>query len=143
RGGTAGAGVALAVDLVDIAGALDVGKALHEAGAVLPVNGAAVAFELAGLGEQVGADRKRAQRPAAPAPVPERAEHLRLAGKLGRQPDGDEKDVNLRDAADAVIDLERYAVRGHHRLAIGRNRGPAVEIAAQQTVGRAERVARG
>ena len=54
----AGAGVALAVDLEDVAGAFDVRKPLHEAGAVFPMDGAAVAFELAGLGEHVGSDRQ-------------------------------------------------------------------------------------
>src|SRR3546814_19990206 len=57
--GAAGAGEAVAVDLEQLAGHLDVGEVLAEAGQVLPVDGAAVAVEQAGPGEHVaaGADR--------------------------------------------------------------------------------------
>jgi hypothetical protein len=58
-----------------------------------------MAFELAGLGEQIGADRQRAERPAAPAPAAQRAQHLALAGKLRRQADADEQDVDRRQSA--------------------------------------------
>src|SRR3546814_15538009 len=49
----------VAVDLEQLAGHLDVGEVLAEAGQVLPVDGAAVAVEQAGPGEHVaaGADR--------------------------------------------------------------------------------------
>src|SRR3546814_5554929 len=50
--GAAGAGEAVAVDLEQLAGHLDVGEVLAEAGQVLPVDGAAVAVEQAGRSEE-------------------------------------------------------------------------------------------
>ena len=61
-----GAGEAVAVDLVDLAGAVEIREVLLEGGAVLPVDGAAVAVEEARPGEEVGAGGERSDATSAP-----------------------------------------------------------------------------
>src|SRR5690606_19107354 len=93
RGGDAGAGVTLAVDLVDVSRTLDFREALAEACPVLPVDGAAVAVELAGFGQDQRAGRKPSERPPLAAPGAKGRQNLALAGKLGGQPHADKKDI--------------------------------------------------
>ena len=60
RGGAAGAGEAVTVDLEQTAGGFDFRKGLGEAGQILPVDGAFVAVEQAGFGQNMRAGAHRA-----------------------------------------------------------------------------------
>ena len=69
RRGAAGTGEAVAVDFEQAAGGLDFREGFREAGQVLPVDGAFIAVEQAGFGQQMraGADRADVIARAAPS----------------------------------------------------------------------------
>lgn len=140
RGRAARAGVALAVDLEHVAGALDLGEFFLKAGAVLPVDGAAEPVELAGFGQDVRADRKAAERRTLAAQRAQGGERLALAGEFEREACANEQDIHGAKVGHGIIDLERQAVRRRHRIAIDGHGGPGIAVVAEQAIGRAHRI---
>ena len=137
RRGAARAGEAVAVDLEQVGGHLDLGELLDEAGQVLPVDGAAMAVEQAGARQHMraGAERpdlaRRAGRSAAarrtrPCPGSARSRCRRTARPRRQRPAGRLAGRDRRRRPGSTMPL--LAVTGAPSL---REQPPLVERAAR------------
>ncbi len=142
RRGAAGAGEAVAIDLEQAAGDVELGESLAEARQVLPMDGAAIAVEHPGLGQEMGAGAQRpdigaaARRPAQPIDQP--TIHMVLDVDAA----ADQHRRMLGDRLEIAIGHDLQAVRRLDRLAVGRMHGPDIELLLGLAVGKAQRLDR-
>eukprot|EP01132_Coremiostelium_polycephalum_P008723 gene8723-10721_t len=137
RGRPARAGIALAVDLENIAGAFDLRKTLLKTGAVFPMDRAAMPFELACFGEDVTADVEPAQRRTAPSQIAQRCDNLGFFLKFGGQPGADEENIGGGKLRQRILHIDLQTVRCGDWRTRGGHGGPPVEWLFRHTVGRA------
>ena len=140
RGRAAGAGEAVAVDLVEVRGDRNLRERLDEARQVLPVDRAAMAVEQAGAGQHVCTRAQGADLGAAAVPAAQPGEHLLVLVVLRAQPAAQDQGRQQAGAwrlrrRDGGLDLDRDAVargepappsRDSSRQSIERPTGQAV-----------------
>ena len=143
RRGAARAGEAVAVDDEDLARHRNVGERLREGGRIFPMQRAAATVEQTGAGKDIG---PRAQRPdvaAGTGKAAEPGENRPVGIALDIDPRAHDRHAERLGRADRAMRHHRDAVAGGHRLAIGREQPPAVQLLAAQAVGGAQRLDRG
>ncbi|MNR09577.1 hypothetical protein D3C85_1257840 [compost metagenome] len=133
------AGVAVAVQLEQLVGNNDAREALLQRFDVFPVNGAAVALEQVGAGQQVaaGADATQGNVLVGQLAQPVQQDPTAVVGDDGVGAD-DEEDVQRRGVFDRVIGQYAHAIAGSHRVVIGGNDDGSVEGPVRGHVGHAQ-----
>ena len=147
RGGAAGAGVAIAVDLEEVGIDLRLRKALREGRQRFPVDGAAAAFQDAGVGEHPGAGIERADADLLAVERGDPGVEVAVVETLDAERAADEDVVGPLAAAHPLarllerhVDDELDAVRCRGRLAVERDERPAIGLLARHAVGDPERL---
>ena len=136
------AGEAIAVDLEQLVGHLEIGKLLGEGGEVLPMHGAATAGEQSGAGQQVAAQRHAADDHALAVQPPEPAEHRGVGEAVPAGAGAHHQHRRAARFGDAAGRHDGDAVAGRHRRPVRRQDLPAVEGSTAHPVGAAQRLDR-
>lgn len=136
--GAARAGIALAINFKNIAGALDVGIFFAESGTVFPMDRAAVAGHEACIGQHLTAQNEAAQRPSPSANGAKGRKNSRLVWHVGRKRTADKQDIGLGHVRDRMVNIDAHVIGCRDRCPCGRHCLPGVEILAAQAVGRTD-----
>ena len=138
--GAAGTCEAVAVDLEQPRGDLDVGEAFGERRQVFPVDGATVAVEEARLRQDVATGADRADVGAAARHAAEPGEHRLVVEAVGVNTAADHHRRHVGCLFQAAFHQHRNAARGNDRLAVRRHKMPAVEFASAEKVRQPQRI---
>ncbi len=142
RRGAAGTGEAVAVDLEQLRGHLDVGKILSEAGNVLPMDGAAVAVEQPGAGQDMAARAKRADIGTLAVEAPQSCEQEAILMEMALDPAAQDRGAIARRLLDIAMGMQHDAVAGGDRFALAGEQPPAIKILARRAIGQPQRLDR-
>jgi len=134
-GNSARTGEAVAVDLEQFGGHLELREGLHEAGEVFPMHRAAIAIEQAGAGEQVAAQIHRADIHAAAGNAPQLGEDLLVVIGMALHPGTDDELVIAAGFGQRRFGVHGDPVAGGHRPAVLGEHMPAIEFAPAHAVG--------
>ena len=149
RGGAAGAGVAIAVDLEEVGIDLRLRKFFREGRQRFPVDGAAAAVQNAGVGQHPGAGVERADADFLAVERGDPGIQVAVVETLDAERAADEDMVRPLAAAHPLarllqrhVDVEADAVRGGGRQAVERDERPAIGLLSRHAVGDPERLDR-
>ena len=142
RGDPAGTSHALAVDLEQLRRDVELREGFLEAGQVLPMDGAAIAVEQSGVGQDIAAGGDRAQPVALPSELAQPAEHLPVVVGLGRQAGDHEQSLQTLRLGHGAVRQNLDPAGGFDGLTVARNDVPGVERTGRKTIGRTQRLDR-
>ncbi len=114
------------------------GKASEKSRDVLPVDGAGVAVEHAGLGKDVGPRAHRAEVMAAPPHLPQPREKALVGMSMHVEPAAHDDGRMLVDLLEIAVHHGENAVRGGDRLGVDRMHRPGIELPFGDAVGDAQ-----